>query len=104
MLTDGVFTQRSNSVVHPKVQITPSAEGTTLGRCSIVAERCVIDGTLRIGDYDDPGAAISRVARDGTAAATAARVRGPVVGAVSVAAAGLAVPAVGPPAPPPPPA
>lgn len=51
VLTHGVLTQRSNSVVHPKVQITPPEEGTTLGRCSIVSERCVIEETLRIGDY-----------------------------------------------------
>ena len=38
-------------MVHPKVQITTSSDGTALGRCSIVSERCVIEETLRIGDY-----------------------------------------------------
>lgn len=51
ILTQGPFTLRSNSVVHPKVQVTSSLEGTVLGRCSILGEKSVIDRTLRIGDY-----------------------------------------------------
>ena len=48
----GPLTLRSNSVIHPKVQITTSAEGTVLGRCSIISENCVIeDSALKIGDY-----------------------------------------------------
>ena len=48
----GPLTLRSNSVIHPKVQVTTSAEGTVLGRCSIIGENCVIEeNTLKIGDY-----------------------------------------------------
>jgi dynactin 6 len=31
--------------------VTTSLEGTVLGRCSIVGEKTVIEGTERIGDY-----------------------------------------------------
>jgi dynactin 6 len=51
VLAKGPLTLRSNSVIQPKVQITTSSEGTVLGRCSIVSENCIINETLRIGDY-----------------------------------------------------
>jgi len=50
-LSQGPLTLRSNSVIHPKVHVTTPREGMVLGRCSIVGENCVIDGTTRIGDY-----------------------------------------------------
>jgi dynactin 6 len=50
-LQQGPLTLRSNSVIHPKVQLTTGPEGMVLGRCSIVGENCVIEGTARIGDY-----------------------------------------------------
>ena len=60
-LTNGTLTLRSNSVIHPKARVTTSTEGTVLGRCSIISEKCVIDETLRIGDYVliDAGCTIS---------------------------------------------
>ena len=51
VLTQGPLTLRSNSVIHPKAQITTCAEGMILGRCSIISEKCIIEETLRIGDY-----------------------------------------------------
>ena len=51
ILSNGPLTLRSNSVVHPRVQVTTSAEGTVLGRCSIIGEKTIVDKTLRIGDY-----------------------------------------------------
>lgn len=51
ILSNGTLTLRSNSVIHPKVQVTSSTEGTVLGRCSVVNEKCVIEETVRIGDY-----------------------------------------------------
>jgi dynactin-6 len=50
-LSQGTLTLRSNSVVHPKTQIVVGIEGTVLGRCSIISERCIVEETLRIGDY-----------------------------------------------------
>ena len=50
-LTHGTLTLRSNSIIHPKVQVTTGTDGLVLGRCSIISERCVIEETTRIGDY-----------------------------------------------------
>jgi dynactin-6 len=50
-LTQGTLTLRSNSIIHPKVQITTTREGLVLGRCSIISERSVVTETVRIGDY-----------------------------------------------------
>jgi acetyltransferase-like isoleucine patch superfamily enzyme len=50
-LKQGPLTLRSNSIIHPKVQIITPVEGTVLGRCSIISENCVVEETLRIGDY-----------------------------------------------------
>jgi dynactin 6 len=47
----GLLTLRSNSVIHPKVQISTSAEGTELGRFSIISEKCIVRETTRIGDF-----------------------------------------------------
>ena len=51
VLAHGALTLRSNSVIHPKVQVTTGTEGLVLGRCSIISEKCVVEETVRIGDY-----------------------------------------------------
>src|SRR5271170_7919692 len=64
VLTHGTLTLRSNSVIHPKTQVTTRAEGLVLGRCSIISEKCVVEETVRIGDYVLVEAGCSIAARE----------------------------------------
>lgn len=63
-LTRGTLTLRSNSIIHPKVQVTTGTDGLVLGRCSIISEKCVIEETVRIGDYVLVEAGCSIAARE----------------------------------------
>jgi dynactin 6 len=41
-----------------------SSEGTVLGRCSIISEKTIVEGTVRIGDYVLIEAGCSIAAKD----------------------------------------
>src|SRR5271155_164885 len=64
VLAHGTLTLRSNSVIHPKTQVTTGKEGLVLGRCSIISEKCVIEETTRIGDHVLVEAGCSIAARE----------------------------------------